>query len=285
MSNCFSSAPSRINYQPTYRCSGRGSLDHIAAQSLRYDHINTMYYILLALFLSSAASLSTTAQNHIVNIVGLPGGRTQSLPTSYVYSFSRWQVLDDHGAIEEGATGFSGTSLTLRWTEGLKMRPTLDILFKSGVPSYVMVGMQIYLGDTIIASPLARQWTTFEFAGEPNFRIEAFQQEGDDVVALRFCSEPAKQLKKALQMFGFVSSNLNDETISIMSGFHILSIPLQVPWTTISQPLKESYVVSCVATAEPDAETLLTMDQVLLEMTSSSILDLIVVNPDMVHEL
>lgn len=239
-----------------------------------------MHFFFLVALIASASALSTTAQNHIVNIVGLPGGRTQSLPTNYVYSFPRWQLVSDDGDIEEGPTGTSGTFVTLRWAKGLKMRPTLDILFKGGVPSYVMAGMQIYLGDTIIASPLARQWTTFDFAGQPNFRIEAFQQEGDAVEEWRFGSDPVKLLKEALQMFGFVSSNLNEETESIMSGFHILTIPLKVPWTEIPNPSEESYTVSCVATAEPEAESLLTLDQDLLEMTASSMLQLTVVLND-----
>lgn len=234
--------------------------------------------IIVMMLLVTASSLSTTAQNtHIVNIVGLPGGQTQSLPTKYVHSFSRWQVIDDDGLIEEGATGASGTSLTLQWAKGIQMRPTLDILFKNGIPSYVMAGMQVFLDSTIIASPIAQQWTTFDFAGEPNFRIEAFQQEGEDIAEWSFGKEPSKYYKEALQMFGFVSSTLNEETESIMSGFNILTIPLRVPWTEIPKPKGASYLVSCLATAEPDAETLLTLDQDLREMTASSILTITVV--------
>lgn len=236
------------------------------------------FLLLIMIILVTASSLSSTAQkNHIVNIVGLPGGQTQSLPANYVHSFSRWQLVNDDGLIEEGATGASGTSLTLQWAKGIQMRPTLDILFKNGIPSYVMAGMQIFLGDTIIASPIAQQWTTFDFAGEPNFRIEAFQQEGEDAKEWSFGKEPAKHFKEALQMFGFVSSTLNEETESIMSGFNILTIPLRVPWTEIPKPKGESYLVSCLATAEPDAKTLLTLDQDLIEMTASSILAITVV--------
>ena len=53
--------------------------------------------LVVMMLLVTASLLSTTAQKtHIVNIVGLPGGQTQSLPTKYAHSFLQWQVINDN---------------------------------------------------------------------------------------------------------------------------------------------------------------------------------------------
>jgi hypothetical protein len=210
-----------------------------------------------------------------VNIVGLPGGVTQSLPISYIQNFQRWLVQD--GQIRSRVCDSKISEI--EWQAPMQIRPTFDVLIKSGVPSYVMAGLQVQ-GNGQKLCPLARQWTTFSFAVEPNFRVEAFTSHGGEgKAALDLGGNPAERMKNAMELFGIAFSQLGDGS-SLNEGFHIVSIPLGSEWKTLPSPEKGPYVLTCLATAEPEAEELLTMDPGLAEMTASSIMELRVVPSD-----
>lgn len=229
-------------------------------------------------FLLSLVMLMVTAINpNVVTIVGLPGGQTQSLPTSYVQSFPRWVVTADGELLR--AEQRKSFSLVARIPSvGLQLRPTLDVLLKNGVPTYVMVGIEIFQylrnGDAIILReyPLARQWTTFQFTVEPNFRVELLLN-GKQADSKYDGGSSVKQFQNALQRFGVVLSSMDD---NVMDDIHIVSMPLYQDWTHILDSSMPT-TVTCLATAEPDAETVATLDEGLLQMTASSILEFTVV--------
>jgi hypothetical protein len=91
---------------------------------------------------------------------------------------------------------------------------------------------------------MARQRTIFQFAVEPNFRIELFQQQrhGPEqkitVVPWKFGDEPAKQAQQAMEQFGFVTARLADDS-ELLQRFNIVSIPLQVDWEMF-EPAEQS---------------------------------------------
>ena len=114
----------------------------------------------------SSPSTSSSAGGGI-NIVGLPGGQTQSLPEMYVNSFRRWMyIIGDKGdennnnnSIEpiKGAgisssipniEGYvSPTSTTDLWwprdLQTIQIRPLLNVLFRNGMLSYVSAGLDV----------------------------------------------------------------------------------------------------------------------------------------------
>lgn len=235
-------------------------------------------FVLVSLLLVSVAGLSV-ASSLTVNIVGLPGGVTQSLPINYVQSFQRWIVED--GQILSRACNSQLSEI--QWNDETRIRPTLDVLIKSGAPSYAIAGLQVSSGDKQYC-PLARQWTTFAFAVEPVFRVETFLSSNSDsdaheVLMARQHSNPVEEMKAAMELFGIVFSEI-EEGSPLSEGFHIVSIPLNSNddgWIKLPSPTSGPYTITCLATAEPEAEELLAMDPGLVEMTASSVLELRVV--------
>jgi hypothetical protein len=223
--------------------------------------------------LSAASSLS-------VNIVGIPGGVTQSLPISYVQSFQRWTVED--GQVLSRVCDCKVSEI--EWNDECEIRPTLDVLIKSGLPSYVMAGLQVRSNNQDLC-PLARQWTTFAFAVEPSFRLETFVSSSNDDdysvdshkgLLVANDGNHVEQMKTAMELFGIVLSRTGEGS-PLSEGFHIVSIPLESDWTKLPSPDNGPYTVTCLATAEPEAKELLDMDPGLVEMTASSVLELRVV--------
>ena len=181
----------------------------------------------------SAAGLSAAA-SATVNIVGMPGGGTQSLPIKYVQSFQRWVVQD-----RQVLSRVCNTTISeIEWSDDIKIRPTLDVLIKSGAPSYVMTGLQIRRSNQDLC-PLARQWTTFSFAVEPTFRVETFlsNNNNDEISheALVLNDNPVEQMKQAMELFGIVLSQIGEGS-PLSEGFHIMSIPLKTDWSALPSP-------------------------------------------------
>ena len=225
-----------------------------------------------AVLSSSVAGFASTLS---VNIVGIAGGVTQSLPISYVQSFQRWMVAEDEQILSRAC---NSQMSEVEWRSDMQIRPTLDVLIKSGAPSYVMAGLQVKGADQDIC-PLARQWTTFSLAVEPSFRVEAFVTNGpDDAYSLELGENPAVKMKRAMEQFGLSLSQMSEGS-PLSDGFHIVSIPLESDWTKLPAPEKGPYTVTCLATSEPEASELLTMDLGLVEMTASSIMEFRVVPP------
>jgi hypothetical protein len=171
--------------------------------------------------------------------------------------------------------------LEIIWHDGLQVRPAVEFLIKGGVPTYVLAALQFRDADGSPPKtcPLARQWTTFSFAAEPQFRVEVFEQQHDGTaVEWKFGNNPAADMQEALQLFGIVTSQLEQDS-PLLEGFNILSVPLAAQWAAVPEPLHESYEVSCLATAEPNAEELLKLQLDLLEITASSLSEMTVRSP------
>ena len=82
-----------------------------------------------------------------------------------------------------------------------------------------------------------------------------------------------------MELFGLATSELTNDS-GLLEGFNIVSIPLPVPWSNVPRPPSGGwYTVACMATAEPDAQELLTLDSDLLEMTASSLLEMTIHGP------
>jgi hypothetical protein len=220
---------------------------------------------LILLCLLVASPKATALAHNSIKIVGIPSTGTQLLPESYVRSFNRWN-LDDDGNLSKreekcDVAGISSSSL---------IRPTLDFLIKGGVPTYVMAGLEVRENiDDLISRPiLAHQWTTFAMAVEPSFSVSVFAGPGDGTDD-RLAHAGNKVVKEILERLGFLLSQ-STSADDFTDGFHILSIPAGVDWIKMSSD--EFEMLTCVSTAEPDTRELLTLDEDLLEMTASSVL-------------
>lgn len=179
----------------------------------------------------------------------------------------------------------------------LQVRSTLDVILQRGSPAYVAGGMHVRVPPEVSANgaewrnyglssqPLARQWTTFGFAVEPNFRVETFlgrgsSSEPDWEYLSTFDAIPkeksnnsgsSKCMRNAIETLGIFLSGL-DETSPLSQGFHVLSIPVDKGWIDLPALDQEPYALVSLATAEPDAKELLTMDSDIVTMTATSIL-------------
>jgi len=218
--------------------------------------------LLLACILQLSSLLPTRAlsQAKVFRIVGVAGTGTQALPESYVHSLQRW-TWEESGLIRQQDTGegsLQGSSF--------KVRPKLEFLIKGGVPTYVMVGLDIQDDKETPPRLTAQQWTTFEMSMFPNFRVVVYAGEGDGT-DLRLLLADSEQIKEALEQLGLLLSGQEADELS--QGFHLVSLPLH-EWTEIEAD--ETTTLTCYATAEPDARELFTLDDDLVEMTASSIL-------------
>jgi hypothetical protein len=277
--------------------------------------------------------------NKDISIVGLAiGDAGQSLPAAYLKSFRRWRLnlpdplsTDSPTATLIPGTDFYGrsahdsyvnptTTTELWWPSdlsSLQVRPALDIVLRSGVPTYVLAGLNVRVPPEassdhtewwnygLHSQPLARQWMAFSWSGESSFRLECFvghrlldekdsdcdnstdQKEWEWTNFFPKGSENLKQqqqlMQKALGALGsFISSTGQD--LSFAEGFHIVSCPLTDSWVDLKNPslnlnnneinsdTRTCYKIACVATAEPDAEEILYMDDSLMPLAPASVL-------------
>lgn len=244
-------------------------------------------------------------------IVGLPGTGTQYFPESYVPNLQRWRLIQtstrttptptttspnhDEYPEEEAATHRleAWTTCTANdeeeeevsrknqeneastSTTGIVLvKPTMDFLIKSGQPSYVMAGLEVSTMDSPL---LAQQWVSFATSVEPNFRLLLFQGASDGTDD-RLAVVHAQDIRLAVERLGRVLSQSDDA--DLFQGFHIVSVPLVEDWIPLSvldlsQPEgqdRDNIVVSCMLTAEPDAREIFTLDEYLVEMTATSLL-------------
>ena len=285
-----------------------------------------------------------------INIVGLPGGQTQSLPEMYVNSFRRWiYIIGDKGdennnSIEpiKGAgispsipniEGYvSPTSTTDLWwprdLQTIQIRPLLNVLFRNGMLSYVSAGLDVRVphrskvedgeecgDDGMISSwrnyglnsqPIAKQWTTLDIAMEKMFHVEGFivqpnisnGGDGDDGDDNNQNNEQQQQSYSYETLFPSMDNVPNimsrvatfsaelDTNSPIAEGFHIVSFPMMESWTDL--PLSSTsktdnndgeadetvlYKIICLATSEPFGNKLLDMDEGILTMSSTSVLE------------
>jgi hypothetical protein len=230
-----------------------------------------MHYFAIILLL--AFSVYAWAQAGGFRIVGIPGAGTQFLPESYVSTFGRFQV-DKNMFVPRACQGGYAP-----FVPGSIIRPTLDILVKNGILAYVMVGVEEK--DNPACPPLAQQWTTFELVMEPTFRVEVFwgARDGKDEQIMKV---ETIQIQSLLQEFGII---LSETSQAISKGFHIISIPLADIWTQVGDDVVDANgnarIMTFLASAEPDARELLTLDSSIVEMTASSVMQVRVYSEDL----
>ncbi|KAL7522687.1 hypothetical protein ACHAWX_007374 [Stephanocyclus meneghinianus] len=269
-----------------------------------------------------------------IKIVGLPGGNIESLPGMYVQTFRRWIVQDDDGNNSDndstetnrqhcslqiepiagaGLHNFPHdegwvdptTTKELWWPRDLttlQTRPTLNVLFKGGILSYVSMGLDVRVphvdeGDDggvvtswrnygLNSQPIARQWTTLSIAMENMFHVEGFLlrsgTEGEEDGG-RETLFPSLNVEPVLgKVANFIAQM--DPLSPLAEGFHIVSFPMMKTWVDLPQEndggADTSYKIVCLATSEPFASKLLDLDEGLLEMSSTSVLEVTVIRTD-----
>lgn len=158
------------------------------------------------------------------------------------------------------------------------------------------------------SQPIASQWTAFGLAVESGFRVETFvgkiqnndneqdnegtERTDDDINWEPLYSIDDDEQSCYSQKNAAASSTLNaieilggflaelDETSPLASGMHILSIPVDNHWRDLPSPnlqKNEQIRIASVATVEPDAMELLSMDETLVEMSGTSLLNINVI--------
>jgi hypothetical protein len=212
----------------------------------------TSLLMLLLLFLTNcAAALSSSSS---CKIVGTSVGTTQYLPTSYVATFGRWIVVNHQlKPLLPPSTVSSAASVPSPPEEGRSSRSraavvavqaTLDILVKSGTPTYIMAGLQVQQQQhsisgqppySTVASPwTAHQWVTFGSVVEPDFRVILFQNGNADseneskILAVATTDD----IRVALEDLGLALQEQQQEQSPLEQGFHIVSLPLQMTKTS-----------------------------------------------------
>lgn len=190
----------------------------------------------------------------------------------------------------------------------LQLRPMMNVLFRNGMLSYVSAGLDVRVphgesDDGSVATwrnygmnsqPIARQWTTLDIAMENMFHIEGFVLHNEEEYDTLFES---LDVKAALSKVATFIAEL-DSLSPIAAGFHIVSFPIMDSWTDLPSP-KESdkkrdkkeddgeessistddetiYKIVCLATSEPFANKLIPLDEDILTMSSTSVVDVVV---------
>ena len=151
------------------------------------------------------------------------------------------------------------------------------------------------------SQPIARQWTTLDIAMEKIFHVEGFIMQKNDQYNSDDNNEeeqqyyyetlfPSLTVQNCMQKVATFMAEL--DTLSPLSeGFHIASFPIMDTWTDLPKTLKEKegsdtndettaeeddetiYKIVCLATSEPFANKLLDMDEDILTMSSTSVLE------------
>jgi hypothetical protein len=218
-------------------------------------------YSFLLVWSSFVSSSAFGPHNGSFKIVGAQGG-PQYLPASYTTSFSFWSYDGTKILPKSNESAYNGELQ-------LKIRPSLDVLIKGGIPSYFMAGLQRTREEPVL--PLAQQWTTFNsLSVENNLRLLLYQGPGDGTDE-RLLYITSDQVKSAIEALGMILSKTDSDVFS--SGFHVLSFTFG-EWATIKSSASSSSRITCILTAEPSARELFTLDPGLLAMTATSFLQL-----------
>ncbi|KAK1738255.1 hypothetical protein QTG54_010924 [Skeletonema marinoi] len=213
--------------------------------------------LLITMLISSISAFS-------IKIVGLPGGKVESLPGMYVNSFRRWIAEeeeqsnnnDDNGemnscasntikiepiagagiSIDEGWVNPTSTA-DLFWPLDVKLqaRPALNVMFKQGVLSYASPGLDVRVPHNdgswrnygMNSQPIARQWTSLEIAMEQMFHIESFilHKESTADDIKHTTLFDSMDIKNSMQKVATFIGEI-DPLSPLNSGFHIVSFPL-----------------------------------------------------------
>ena len=266
--------------------------------------------IILAWHIQSTFGFSSIPSSDI-KIVGLPGGKIEYLPAMYVESFQRWIVEDNNdeeckdklklqpilGAGLRNDEGWVNPTTTdkLWWPADistLQTRPMLNVLFKNGILSYVSMGLDVrvpYVDENgakstwrnygLNSQPIARIWTTLDIAMEKLFHVEGFivqnQKEGDELKHEELF-QPIYASRSIEEVANLFAGEVDEP--SLAKGFHIVSFPmskyyLDLPISKLGNDEPNAYKIVCFATSEPFASKLLELDEGILEMSGTSVLE------------
>jgi hypothetical protein len=200
---------------------------------------STLLMLLLLFFTNGVAALSLSSSlSSSCKIVGTPGGTTQYLPTSYIQTFGRWMVVNHQlTPLLPPSTVSAVPSPAAATAVVVAVQAKLDILVKSGTPTYVMAGLQVQqqhlqhsTSRPVYSIPpwTAHQWVTFGSVVEPDFRVILFQghNEIDDEPKILAVAS-TDDIRVALEDLGLA---LQEQ--SLEQGFHIVSLPLKMTKTS-----------------------------------------------------
>lgn len=252
--------------------------------------------------LVTQALATSSSSSNTCKIVGIPGSATQHLPEAYVQSLARWLVVPnedgndaqgDYTLREMKRSPSSPSQQAIVRDQPWSLQPSLDVLFRNGVPSYVMAGVFLQSSSrssSVVAPFTAFQWTTFANAVEPTFRILLYTGSGDGSDDVLWAQADPAALQQALGQLGVLLAE-QGAAASLASGFQIVSFPLSFtvqsalsaaekeeesgfPLSSLVQHLtgEDPPFLTVLATAETDAREVLTLDPSLAEMTISSLL-------------
>jgi hypothetical protein len=289
--------------------------------SIHHSHLHLILYAftficsLYFLFIGNVIAYgSLTPTTNSYRIVGIPGSGTQLIPHSYVTNFRRWKLSksskfknnQDETRIRQITTTsvliqdnypLNQQKLLVSNHGNVQIRPTLHFLMKSGIPAYVMAGIQIrdfdsevvvnidgdvdYTTATTPTEPtlpntlllLAQQWTSFAMLVEPKMRMVVYYGPADGTDE-RLLIADSETVRGQVEQFGMILSQ-NDDTASsleLASGFHLITFLLKDEWTKIFVQDATNLTLTCVLTGEADAREVFTLDKHLIEMTATSLL-------------
>eukprot|EP00527_Entomoneis_sp_CCMP2396_P009699 CAMPEP_0198136420 /NCGR_PEP_ID=MMETSP1443-20131203/70_1 /TAXON_ID=186043 /ORGANISM="Entomoneis sp., Strain CCMP2396" /LENGTH=277 /DNA_ID=CAMNT_0043797635 /DNA_START=146 /DNA_END=979 /DNA_ORIENTATION=- len=267
-------------------------------------HYAVVYLLLLGILMFRSGESLNLVNISTSKIVGnAMGTGTQHLPQSYVQSFDQWQAVkeneytDNFTLVKKRSPNIYGREpLALpSASQSVMIRPSLQVLIKSGIPSYILAGIEFSSDDAfdtdadddpyLSMTTVAQQWITFAMAVEPNFRIMLYQGEGDGTDDL-LTTVSSDEVLRVLELLASQILQLPVAQQEWSQGFHILSLPLfsdqndghgsssTSSWIKVSNTPGEDSLITCLATAETDAREILTLDPDLAEMTVSSILQI-----------
>lgn len=203
------------------------------------------------------------------------------MPASYVKSLSFWQIVESSGQLVAISKEECAAEQETAAAVSISVQPTINFLLKNGIPSYLFVGLWVDNGQTETESKqitletnyLAQQWTTFEIAADPNFRIELFMGQGDGSDDRRLGMVDSKRVNQAVEQLG--KTLATTEIDDLAQGFHIVTIPLKMDILEdldMARGKGGTMMFTCLASAVaiPDTVQLLRIEDSLLEKTSTS---------------
>jgi len=237
------------------------------------------------------------------------GGGTDKSKSSSCAS-SQMEAIKGAGLAQLEEGWVNPTTTTELWWPGdlttLQVRPMLSVLFRNGMLSYVSAGLDVRVPQTqsdgsiatwrnygLNSQPIARQWTTLDIAMENIFHMEGFllmsnDQGGEKLEQKHELLFESLDTKNAMERVANFIAEL-DSLSPIAEGFHITSFPILDSWTDLPSPGKSTvedtevgdqteplYKIVCMATSEPFASKLLDMDEDILTMSSTSVLEVAV---------
>ena len=190
--------------------------------------------------------------------------------------------------------------------EKIQARPAVNVLFRSGVISYTSVGLDVRVphikneGEEektwrnwgMNSQPIARLWNTFDICLEKLFHVEGFVIDNSGNIEELF---PNSGIQTAMERVASFVAEV-DSLSPIAEGFHVVSFPITQSWSVLPTPkdhdvsskdesaaMQEEppqYKIILFGTSEPFGKKLLMEPDSVLEMSSTSVLEIDVVRTE-----